>query len=335
MPCMLQSAFATAGRGKFDQVYVFDKQEDRTFRTAPENVLHERDFNRYDDGGYIVCMEGGLGKIEDQAAPVFRRIRDSRSLVGLTLEDRVKVMAFVALQHVRGPSTRINMIDVGEKMRERIRSMGHDPENIPQLRGGDDPEMIKLTAMKLAKENLPKFTESFADKVMLLVGAAPGATFLLGDNPVVKANQNGMGIRGNLGLKSEGIEIYLPIAPDLIVAFWCPTLLKFLEHGLMQSEMSYRKTAPVALLGVGQEADRIREMHADLKVRVERLKADVEAIRDQRPLTSRPENMDYYNSLQVIYAERMLISATGDFALVRNMIAGDESLRSGPRMELA
>lgn len=332
---MLQSAFATAGRGKFAQVHVFDKQEDRIFRTAPENVLHERDFNRYDDGRYIVCMEEGLGKIEDQAAPVFKRIKESRSLAGLTLEDRIKVMAFVALQQVRGPSTRYNMTDIGEKMRERIRSMGHDPDDIPQLRGGDDPEMIKLTAMKLVQENLPSFTESFADKVMLLVGAAPGTTFLLGDSPVVKSNQNEMGIRGNLGLKSAGIEIYLPIAPHLAVAFWCPTLLTFLEHGLKQSDESYRKTAPVALLGVGQEADKIREMHADLKVRLERLRADIEAVRDQRPLISSPENMDYYNSLQVIHAERRVISATGDFSLVRNMIAGDESLRTGPRMELA
>lgn len=335
VPCMLQDAFATPGKGKFPQVHVYDKLEDRTFRTTPANVLHERDFNRYDDGKYIACMEEGLSKIEDQAAPVLRRIRDSRSLAGLTLEDRVKVMAFVALQQVRGPSIRINMVHIAEQMRERIRSMGHDPEEIPQLRGGDDPELIKLTAMKLASENLPEFTESFADKAMLLVGAAPGTTFLLGDNPVVKANQNDTWPRGNLGLKSEGIEIYLPIAPDLAVAFWCPSLVEFLERGLKQSEESFQKTAAPALLGVGAEADKLRAMRADLKERIDHIRADLDAIREQRPIASLPENMDYYNSLQVVNAERRVISATGDFVLARNMVAEDETLRRGARMELA
>nr|WP_292224053.1 DUF4238 domain-containing protein [Brevundimonas sp.] len=334
MPCMLQSAFATAGRGKFPQVYVFDKKEERIFRTAPANILHERDFNRYNDGKYIICMEDGLGKIEDQAAPVFKRIAEDRSLVGLTLEDRVKVMAFVALQQVRGPSTRINMIDVAEKMRERVRSMGHDPEEVPQLRGMDDPEMVKFIAMNLASKNLPEFTKIISTKMMLLIGAAPGTTFLLGDHPVVKANTNQNGVLGSLGLTSEGIEIYLPIAPDLLLAFWCPTLVHFLEVGLKQSEESYHNTALIALLGVGSEADLLRKERANLGASIEALRADLDAIRNQKPLISNAKSMEYYNSLQVIYAERRVISATGDFALASNMIAGNNNLRSGPRLEL-
>lgn len=335
VPCMLQSAFATKGKGKYAQVYVYDKHEDRAFRTAPENVLHERDFNTYDDGKYVVCLETGLGKIEDQTAPVLKKIVASRSLAELTLEERVKVMAFTALQQIRGVNTRANMIDVAEQMRERIRSEGHDPDLVPQLKGSVDPDQAKLSAMMLASKNLPELTESFADKSMILVEAAPGTTFLLGDAPTVMANQNDMGLRGNLGLKVQGIQIYLPVAPDLAIGFWCPSLLAELEVALKQSEESLRTTAAAALLGYGPEADRLRMMRAALEERRARLRSDVEAIQSQRPLKSSVENMDYYNSLQVIYSERYVVSATGDFSFVRGMIASDSNSRRGARMQLA
>lgn len=335
VPRMLQSAFARPGKGRYAQVHVFDKRDDRTFRTAPENMLQARDFNTYDDGTYVVCIEGGLGKIEAQTAPVFAKIRQDRSLAELTLEERVKVMAFTALQGIRGVSVRTNMLDVAEQMRERIRSQGHDPDLVPQLKGSNDPEQVKLTAMMFASESLPEFTVSFADKVMLLIEAAPGTTFLLGDAPAVMANQHDLGLRGNLGLKVKGIQVYLPIAPDLAIGFWCPSLALELERGLQQTEESLRRTAGMALLGIGPEADQLRRMRADLTERVARLRADVEAIRAQRPLQSCSENMDYYNSLQVTFSERYVLSATGDFSLVRRMIADDPERRRGARMELA
>lgn len=335
VPRMLQGPFTSPGRGKFPQVHVFDKQQDRTFQTAPENVLHERDFNTFDAGDYVVTLERSMGKIEDQAAPIFAKIIAQHSLAKLSLVERVAVMAFVALQNIRGVSTRASMLHVDEQIRERLRSEGHDPEVIPQLKGGNDPQQVKLTAMKLASDNLPAFTKSFGDKAMLLIEAAPGTTFLLGDNPVVMANQRTDEFRSTLGLMCEGIEIYMPIAPELALAFWCQSNVATLEEGLARSEESLRKYGAVALLGVGPDADKVRELHADLKTRIPRLKADVEAIREQRPLQSVPENMDFYNSLQVVYAERYIISSTGDFSLARSMIANDTKVRTGLRMELA
>ncbi|MBP8235703.1 MAG: hypothetical protein KAY22_25745, partial [Rhizorhabdus sp.] len=60
---MLQDAFAASGRGKKRQVHVFDKHEDRIFRTSPENILQERDFNTFQDGATTYCLEDGMGKI--------------------------------------------------------------------------------------------------------------------------------------------------------------------------------------------------------------------------------------------------------------------------------
>jgi hypothetical protein len=149
VPCMLQDAFAVPGKGRKPQVHVFDKHDGRTFRTSPENILHERDFNTFEYGGATYCLEGGMGKIEDQTAPILRRIITSRSLADLTAEERAKVLVFTALQRVRGVSIRASMVDMVEQMRERIRAEGHDPDLVPQLRGHDDPEQVKLSALML------------------------------------------------------------------------------------------------------------------------------------------------------------------------------------------
>lgn len=200
VPLMLQEAFATPGKGKKYQVHVFDKHSGRTFRTSPENVLHQRDFNTFEQDGVTLCLEDGLGDIEDKAAPVLRRVIAERSLVGLDVEERAVLSVFAALQRVRGVSTRASMLDIDRQIRDRLRRDGHDPDGIPQLDGGDDPEQVKLSALVLVSRQLDAFAQAFATKVMLLVAAAPGETFLLGDTPVTLANHRDAGLNGNLGL---------------------------------------------------------------------------------------------------------------------------------------
>ncbi len=225
---MLQEPFTTPGKGRKPQVHVFDKKTGRTFRTSPENVLHERDFNTFEHQGTVYCLEDGFGKIEDQAAPVFRKLIARRTLVAL-------------------------------------------------------------------------------------------------------ANQNDTSPYGNLGLEVKGIEIYLPIAPDLAIAFWCPSIIEFLQTALATCEASQRKTAGVALIGVGAGADNLRTQRRQLQERIDQLRADLAAIRVERRLKNSPENMDYMNSLQIAHAERYLLSRDGDFSLATRMIADNDDYRRGLR----
>lgn len=229
VPQMLQEAFARPGKGKKSQVHVFDKQSGRAFQTSPENLLKARDFNTFEQDGTTLCLEDGIGEIEDKAAPVLRRVIAARSLAGLGVAERAILATFAALQRLRGVSMRADMLDVDRQIRDRLRRDGHDPDVIPQLDGGDDPLQVKLTALRLISGQLDAFAQAFAAKIMLLVAAAPGETFLLGDTPVTLANHNEADLQGNLGLEVEGIEIYLPIAPDLTLAFWCPSLVGVLD----------------------------------------------------------------------------------------------------------
>jgi hypothetical protein len=332
---MLQNAFATPAKGKKDQLFVFDKHEDRRFRTSPENILQQRDFNTYDDGKAVLCLEDGMQSVEDKAAPVIRKIIAERAVYGLTDEERAALCVFAALQKIRGTSIRSDMLDFTKQISDRLKANGDDPSQIPQLQGGDDPEQVKLSALMLVRNNLAEFARSYANKVLALNAAPAGETFLLGDCPVVLANQNDYGPYGNIGLEVKGIEIYLPIAPDLALAFLCPSILEELRNSIVQIEQSLQRTSAVALLAIGPEADELRRQRETLKRSVARLREDVAAMDAGTPAQYDHGNMDYLNSLQVAHAERYVLSATGDFDLAQRMIADDSARRFGWRPQLA
>ena len=103
----------------------------------------------------------------------------------------------------------------------------------------------------------------------------------------------------------------------------------------MQCEASERKTAAAALLGIGPTADHLRQHRRHLRERTEKLRDDLTAIREQRPLRSSLENMDYVNSLQVAQAERYVLSSDGEFALAKRMISDNPKYRGGMRARFA
>ncbi|KQZ28339.1 hypothetical protein ASD89_01945 [Caulobacter sp. Root656] len=90
VPQMLQDAFTRPGKGKKPQLFVFDKHEDRVFKTSPENILHQRDFNTFESEEASYCLETGMGKVEDAAAPVLRHLLTLSVLQELDVHLRVR-----------------------------------------------------------------------------------------------------------------------------------------------------------------------------------------------------------------------------------------------------
>lgn len=335
VPRMLQAPFATEATGKKAQVHVFDKHTGATFRTAPDNILQARDFNTFEGEGRTVCLEDPMAAVESDAAPVLERIRAERSVAGLNEDERAKVCVFAALQRVRGISTRASLRHVGELLRKRLTQAGMKAEQLADYAGDNDPEQLKLNALEMVAKGLGTFSQAIAMKDMVSFEAPVGHTFLLGDCPVVLMNNVDHGPRGSIGLDVVGIEIYLPIAPDLALGFLCPSLIPSIAEASARYGASLKSTAVTAFVARGPEADHLRAMRAELQIKKAKIDADLAAFREGRPVVNDPENMDYVNSLQVLQSERHVVSATGNFDLVREMIAKDERTRTGARATMA
>jgi hypothetical protein len=333
VPQLLLRPFATPGKGKKHQVCVFDKHEGRSFRASIEKVFAERDFNTFEADNATLCLEDGIAAIENVAAPIFRKIVDTRTLKRLTDSDREILDAFVALQKVRGVAMRAQMLDMRAVVKQRIQQMGGDPDAIPQLRGADRPEAIKLSALGFVRDHMQEFSKCMAVKDLVLFEPCEGGEFLLGDNPVTWHNYRDMGPYGNLGLKVPGIELYLPLAPTLTLSLWCPSNIPKLRKDREKFESAARQATSDCVLSMKRIPREIRDRRTEWETSAENLKRTLNLIERGDPVRASQDNTTWFNSLQVGQAERYLVSASGDFSLAHRMIADNPRYRKGHRIE--
>lgn len=119
--------------------------------------------------------------------------------------------------------------------------------------------------------------------------------FIISDSPVTRHNMVERKGRGNLGLKNEGIEIYMPLSRRFCVHIVCPLLAKI---ACMTPQLCA---------------------------------AYMNGIKRGTPVPMLPENVIFVNSCQVIWAERYVFSQSrDDLALPLDMLRTNHELLDGP-----
>jgi hypothetical protein len=121
---------------------------------------------------------------------------------------------------------------------------------------------------------------------------------------------------GTLGLRSKGVQIYLPLTPTLALCLMCKTYLDTMIDGIERID---RLSA--AKIGDAAELRRLRSETMPM----------VEAMLTGGVVNGQPERVEHFNSLQILEAERYVFSCKSDFRMAIEMIAADEATRHGPR----
>jgi hypothetical protein len=313
---------------KKEQVSVFQKSTGRGFSTSISNIMAENRFHEFlIDDEWIASFEPFIGQIEDAVLPTYTQILQDRRLDG-SHEQRANLACLVAFQFMRTRQLRDHFASMDVQLDATLRRRGH---SLSDVKGYEEltPDRLKLQHIRFIGRQLGSITKVIAEKDFVLIGAPHGRSFYLGDHPVTLHNSSDAPpFRGNIGLGVKGIEIYMPLAADLMLAAWCPSLMRgFAEARAGQD----RKTQAAALQAV-----------MDGKISAAQMKAFIEEITSvARPLDdlldawraglpSRPtsENMDFHNSLQVSQAREFVICQKSDFTLAREMMA-DGTGRSG------
>jgi len=296
VPQFLLRGFASTKR---KQVYVFDKSNDNEFRSSVRNLACQRDF-------YDPELDEWLRLLEEWSAPIIQSIRAKKTLRHLGEAEKRWLASFVAVQQVRTVHQRAVLDHINKSLVNVLRETGADPnslvEGFHEMTDFEVREHTNASMKGLAFDLLPYVLK----KDWILFSAAHSTEFWIADHPVTLANNlnPGDGFRGTLGFGVPGIEIYLPLSSDLMLGCLCPTI-----QALMFA--SLQKQVP----GVPR-ADEYLKAFAGLTT-----------------LQLQPENVEYHNSLQVLYAERFIYSEHGAFGMAREMISCDESLRKGRRPE--
>jgi hypothetical protein len=262
VPQFLLRNFAL-GKKQKAKLWVLDKKHASIFQGSVRDIGHENLFYEYSGEAGAVEFESVLEKLDSKAAEIIAGITSS-TRIPRAGETFIWLSYFVVAQLLRTPSVRKDIDNfrdvIVSKFGKDIVYKG-DTKPISQY-GPEDSKIASIQALK----DVPKLARHLQEKDWLLCEAPDSYPFIIGDTPVSKHNMIERRGRGNLGLKSRGIEIHLPICPRLSIHAMCPLLS---AATLLTPE-----------LGRGFS----------------------DAITDIRPMQMRKENVEFNNSLQVISA---------------------------------
>ncbi|MCK4817454.1 DUF4238 domain-containing protein [bacterium] len=281
------------GRKSKAKVWVLDKWNERTYQASIRNVGHENFFYEYHGESGVIELEELMQKIDSIGAEIIASITQHERL-SESSEDFVWLTYFVAAQMMRTPMTRNDM----ENFRQLIinawgRNIKAHPDD-PKTLGEHGPEDAKANSLKILSD-VPEFAKLLQEKVWSLCQAPSSVPFIISDNPVVRHNMVDRGPRGNLGLRNEGIEVYMPLSPKIAIHAICP---KLANVALMTPELSLNFS---------------------------------QALQNGTPILHTPENAEFTNSLQVIWAERFVYAREEDhLKMPIDMLRTNPELKDGP-----
>lgn len=292
VPQFLLRNFA-AGSRKTPKLWTLDKSTRNIRYSSVREVAHENHFyEHHDKDGARAELEGLMTNIDSIGAKIIDRIVKGSPLQ-MSSEDFGWLSYFIACQMLRTPMVRNDMENIREIV---IQKWG------PSVRAGDDlrtlgeygPEDSKLSSLLLLR-NVPEFANLLQTKVWTLTEAPKECPFIIGDNPVSRYNMIDRWPHGNLGLNNIGIVLHMPLSPRYSIQITCPSLAEdFLRADTGAKSYAY-------------------------------------AINTGFPVQLQPENVEFANSQQVIWAERFVFGREKiDLSLPVDMLRTNPELMGGP-----
>ncbi len=308
------------GCGKKESLHVFDKHKNITFASVATKIAAMKNFYDFEFMGASMSVEPMLSHVEKKASEHIARIVKNRQLSINDPNERGELAAFFAIQMVRTPAVQATHSELFNQMEIWLRANGASQEFFapdPAVGNGENAERAMMARNIL---NAPKnYAPALIDKDWLLMQTDNKHPYLIGDHPLTMHNMVKQEGRGNLGIAVEGIELYFPLSPQLALAIWCPSHHQFLTDGIHNLDR---------LAGtLNSDRSWVSAKNDALEI--------LEAIQSGKPLRSKPENVEFFNSLQIATAERFVFSSNDDFSIVQEMIRTNPELCHGRRMHEA
>lgn len=319
VPKFMLRRFSSGAR---ELVNAFDKHQDKIFafstsKKSKVGVAAERAIYDFDFQGVPLTLEPALSSLETKAAEVTERVIAAQALPPAWHEERAILASFMAVQLVRTKAMMATLDDLSVRMEGVFRAEGAPEEFFqPDPLVGSKENARKTHYAALITNASRDWAPLLLQKVWHLIKTTDDTPFFMGDHPVVRFNDPNAEGSGKLGLASIGVQLYFPLSPTLAFSLMCPTYLEMMIDGI----------ARIDRLLVGRLGE-----PSSLRAERKEISGIVEALLAGSMTEVRPENVEHFNSLQVLEAERYVFSVKNDFSMVREMIQEDNSVRWGTR----
>lgn len=242
--CYLNSFAVENPVKKKPDMLVFDAVEKRCFRTSPDNVALEKDFNTIDlEGHELDAFENAIASVESDIGPALQRIIANESLE--EENDKTLLLNLIGLLHIRNPRFReikrslhdriqkavlglaLSSKEMWDSQARQAKAAGAIPadadtdyETIKKLYKPEDLKAVIPNEVQIVEE-MDQFDHALPllfDRNWVLVKSpenCPG--FVTCDHPVSLTWSEPQPVRRSLGLKTKGTEILFPVSPKLAV----------------------------------------------------------------------------------------------------------------------
>ena len=281
--------------------------------------MGERRFNDFwINDEVLATIEPWTGRIESHLAPIIKRIREEKALER-TPEESANLAFMLAFQFVRTKGMRLMPERIDDQFRRHVERMRFDPAKVDGLMNLDE-EGLKKEHIHHQVQSLEKYSKIMAEKEFFLMTPPDGRSFYIGDHPVVLHNDEPKTmLTGHLGIGAAFIQIYLPLASDLLLCAYDKAVLGQMMKAADESGKEVVDYALSKLISGEISAAQMKQA-VDASRALDPAAAMIKTIRAGLPIAVGPEQVQCYNSLQALFAHRFVIDPDGSFEVARKMI---------------
>ena len=135
-------------------IWVFDKQEERSYATSIRNIAAEKGFYDISINGKVASVDPAVTCLEGATAPILQKIVESKSLVTITQQEKVTLSVFLAVQFVRTKEQRLKFEWLSKELKKRFREMGATEEQLQEMEP-DDENAARVYGIKSVLDAFP------------------------------------------------------------------------------------------------------------------------------------------------------------------------------------
>jgi hypothetical protein len=277
-----------------DQIWVFDKETKKSFKTNVKNIASEKEFYDLPDitvehsnglfdkqvieKHFSQNIEGDFKKLLDRIRVRFVMSHKPENSIAIEDETKIQLSYHIALQYLRTRDFRDNFKLLEERLAQWL--IDKELEDFEDYQKGDisisrnnDAVTVDHVKFMFDPEITLRLTHTLYNHIWLVGINKTNFNFYTSDNPVVKNGRIKDELISYEGLGSKGIEIAFPISSNLIIIL---------------VEREYFK--------------------------------DYEKVENQFIVLDNEEYIKWYNSIQVLSSFRQVYCEDNEFNFIQQMI---------------
>ena len=215
------------------QVYVYDivNQKVRVSNitdVACENYFYDLDcFEKVEDRQFIENFFSK--KIENDYSKLLTKIINRVNCMNqwerekcyfVSEEDKASLSVFLALQFLRTKTVRNSIIEMSNCLQQILNDMGVPEETKMEYSVSKDESKYIHAEMIFDSEHIVEMATRFASLTWILIVNKTEQSFFTSDTPIGMQGHIKNDFMSMSGIQSEGIEIYFPLSPNMMLVMY-------------------------------------------------------------------------------------------------------------------